>query len=123
MPIYNLIEYSSNYSETTEKLWFYEATNFDADITNNNFKYFEYKAKLLENTVVDGANQILRNETIAVTLKYSSNFQRSPKMSLINCKIELKLKLTKYCVLSLAGADNLNANFNNVIFNIKDSKL
>ena len=44
MPIYNLIEYSSNYSETTEKLWFYEATNFDADITNNNFKYFEYKA-------------------------------------------------------------------------------
>ena len=74
MSIYNLIEYSSNYSETTEKLWFYEATNFDADITNNNFKYFEYKAKLLENTVVDGANQILRNETIAVTLKYSSNF-------------------------------------------------
>ena len=44
-------------------------------------------------------------------------------MSLINCKIELKLKLTKYCVLSLAGADNLNASFNNVIFNIKDSKL
>ena len=74
MPIYNLIEYSSNYSETTEKLWFYEAINFDADITNNNFKYFEYKAKLLENTVVDGANQILRNEAIAVTLKYSSNF-------------------------------------------------
>ena len=68
MPIYNLIEYSSNYPKTTEKLWFYEATNFDADITNNNFKSFEYKARLLEKKVADGANQILRNATIAVTL-------------------------------------------------------
>ena len=33
-PMYNLIEYSSNYSETTGSLWFYskdEATNFDFD--------------------------------------------------------------------------------------------
>ena len=32
MPMYNLIEYSSNYSETTGSLWLYskdEATNFD----------------------------------------------------------------------------------------------
>ena len=46
MPMYNLIEYSSNYSETTGSLWFYskdEATNFNADIANNNFKSFEYK--------------------------------------------------------------------------------
>ena len=34
MPMYNLIEYSSNYSETTGSLWFYskdEATNFNVD--------------------------------------------------------------------------------------------
>ena len=46
---YSLKEYSSNYSETTESLWFYskdEATNFN---TTNNFKSFKYKAKLLEN--------------------------------------------------------------------------
>ena len=39
MPVYNLIEYSSNYSETTGSLSFYskdETTNFDADIANNN---------------------------------------------------------------------------------------
>ena len=33
--MYNLIEYSSNYSETTRSLWFYskdEVTNFNADI-------------------------------------------------------------------------------------------
>ena len=37
MPIYNLIQYSSNYSETSGQLWFYskdKATNFDADIGN-----------------------------------------------------------------------------------------
>ena len=47
MPVYNLIEYSSNYSETTGTLWFYskdEASNFDADIQNvDDFKPFKYK--------------------------------------------------------------------------------
>ena len=35
MPMYNLIQYSSNYSEITESLWFYykdEAANFNADM-------------------------------------------------------------------------------------------
>ena len=46
-------------------------------------------------------------------------------MPLINCKIELKLKWTKYCVLSTAAADNINGNNddNNIIFTIKDTKL
>ena len=38
MPIYNLIEYSLNYSKTTGKLWFYskdEATNFNVDNADN----------------------------------------------------------------------------------------
>ena len=37
--MYNLIESSSNYSQTRRSLWFYskdEATNFNADISNNN---------------------------------------------------------------------------------------
>ena len=48
--MYNLIEYSSNYSETMGSLWFYskdEETNFNAN--DDNFKYFKYKAKLLGN--------------------------------------------------------------------------
>ena len=44
-------------------------------------------------------------------------------MPLINCKVELKLKWTKNCVLSAAGNDNTNANPNNIIFTIKDTKL
>ena len=53
-------------------------------------------------------------------------------MPLINCKIELKLKWRKYCVLSAVNHhandndnnnDNWNANPNNIIFTIKDTKL
>ena len=44
-------------------------------------------------------------------------------MPLINCKVELKLKWTKYFVLSEASADNVNNDSNNIIFTIKDSKL
>ena len=50
MPMYKLIEYSSNYSETTGGLWFYSKDK-GANITNaNNFKSFKYKAKFLEKT-------------------------------------------------------------------------
>ena len=99
MPMYNLIEYSSNYSEATGSLWFYlkdGTTNFNADITNNNnFKSFEYKTKLLGNTEADETKGILKNAVIAVRLKYLSNSWRSIEMSMVNCKVELKLKWTK----------------------------
>ena len=45
-------------------------------------------------------------------------------MPLINCKVELKLKWTKYCVLSAASNDNVNnIDSDNIIFTIKDTKL
>ena len=44
IPIFNVIDYSWNYSETTGGLWFYsknEANNFNVDIANtNSFEYF-----------------------------------------------------------------------------------
>ena len=128
--MYNLIEYSSNYSETKGSLWFYskdEGTDFNADVANtNDFKSFKYKAKLLENTAAqpasNQANGILKNATIAVSLKYLSNFWRSLEIPLINCKVELKLKWTNYWVLSANGNDNDNGNAN-IIFTIKDTKL
>ena len=45
--MYNLIEYSSDYSETLGSLWFYSkngATNFNAEISNNDdFKSYTDK--------------------------------------------------------------------------------
>ena len=64
MPMYNLIEYSSNYSETTGIFWLYskdESTNFNADIANtNNFKFFMQKPKFLKNIEADGDNGIFK---------------------------------------------------------------
>ena len=60
---------------------------------------------LLGNTVAqpapNEANGILKNATIVVPLKYLSNFWRSLKMPLINCKVELKLRWTNHYALQL----------------------
>ena len=94
----NLIEYTSNYIEITGSLWFYSKDGASNNIANDdNFQSFKYKAKFLENTKAVGANRILRNVTIAVPLKHLSNIWRSLVMTLINCKVELKLKWTKHC--------------------------
>ena len=64
MSMYNLIEYSSNFSKTTGSLWFYskdEATDFNGDIANDDdFKSFKCKTNLLGNTVADRTNRILK---------------------------------------------------------------
>ena len=72
--MYNLIEYSSDYLETTGRLLFYsknEATDFNNNFVNtDDFKSFKYNTKLLGNPEADGANGILKNETIGVTSIY-----------------------------------------------------
>ena len=42
---------------------------------------------------------------------------------MINCKVELKLRWTKHCNLASAGAENNNADTNNINFTIEDTKL
>ena len=91
------------------------------------FKSLKYKAKLIGETNAQPApnadNGFLKNAAIAEPLKYPRNFQTSLEMPLINCKIELKLKWTKHCVLVAAGGvDNDNAN-SDIIFTVKDTKL
>ena len=107
MSIYNLIELSSNYSNTTGSLWFcskYEAANLNAIIVNTHaFKSFLYK--LLGNTVPNGNNSM------------SKQF-----WPLSNCKIELKLRWMKHCVLALVGVENNNADSNS-IFTITGTQL
>ena len=83
MSVYNLVQYSSNYSEATGSLWLYsknEPTDFNNNIADtDNFKSFKHKAKLLGNTVAqddNDANGILKNVRIAVPLKYLSGFWR-----------------------------------------------
>ena len=44
-------------------------------------------------------------------------------MPLINCKVELRFEGTNHCVLSANGDDNDDANSNNIIFTMNDTKL
>ena len=47
-------------------------------------------------------------------------------MSVINCKVELKLKCIKHCVFPSAGTeydDDNSDNSDSITFNIKDTKL
>ena len=73
MSMHNLIEYSSNYSEIKGTLCFYskdEANDFNGYISSeNNFKSFKYKTRLIGNTVTDGANEILKKCNICFCIK------------------------------------------------------
>ena len=116
MPMYNLIECSDNYSDTSGSLWHFKRDEIDnnADVTDNNSYSFKYKARITGDTENNGTNNGVK---IAVALKYLSNFWRSLEMPLINCKIELSLNWIEKCVLTSS------ANANKTIFKITDAKL
>ena len=119
MLMYNLIEYSDNYQDSSATLYQYKrdeppeddaVADLMADISSS----LKYKISLLGNSVV--ANNIARiNVKVVVPLKYLSNFFRSLEMPLINCKIKLNVTWKKECVLS---TDDGNA-----VFIINDTKL
>ena len=104
MPMYNLIEYSDNYQDSSATLYQYkrdEPPEDDAvaDLTAGNSSSFKDKISLLGNPVV--ANNIARRSVkIVVALKYLSNFFRSSEMPLINCKIKLNLIWKKMCIIN-----------------------
>ena len=103
MPMYNLIEYSDNYQDSSATLYQYkqdEPPDDDAvaELTANNSSSFKHKIKLLGNVteVAGNAAGVRRlNVKIVVPLKYLSNFFRSLEMPLINCKIKLNLTWKK----------------------------
>ena len=114
MPMYNLIEYSDNYSDTSGSLWQFKRDEMegnvdlsvDANNIPNNSSSYKYKSSFI--TDRNGVK-------IAVPLKHLSNFWRSLEILLINCKVELSLSWNENCILtSLAG---------NSTFTITDAKL
>ena len=119
MPMYNLIEYSDNYQDSSATLYQNKRdeppeANAINDLTTNSSSSFKYKVKLLGNPVLDDG-VAKRSVKVVVPLKYLSNFFRSLEMPLINCKIILNLTWKKKCVLS-TGAGN-------AVFIINDTKM
>ena len=119
MPVYNLIEYSDNYQDSSATLYQYKRderpeANAVADLTVNNSSSFKYKISLLGNPVLDGGIT-KRSVKVVLPLKYLSNFFRSLEMPLIKCKFKINLTWKKECVLSnQAGA---------AVFTINDIKM
>ena len=114
MPMYNFIEDSDNYSDTSGRLWEFKRNEIEGDVDltvdgnhiPNSSSSFRYKS-----SVITKRNCV----KIAVPRKYLSNFWRSLEMLLINCKVELSLSWDPNCVLSnLVGAST---------FTITDAKL
>ena len=118
--MYNLIEYSNNYADSSGSIYQFkrdEAPINDAEnplnVALDNSTSFKYKVNLLgKATDADGNDRLLKNTKIVVPLKYLSNFFRSLKMSLINCKIHLELNSNNNCAMygadTYAGGDNDN---------------
>ena len=119
MPMYNLIEYSDNYQNSSATLYQYKRdeppeVNAINDLTTDTSSSFKYKVDLLGNPVLDGAIA-KRSVKLVVPLKYLSNFVRSLEMPLINCKIKLNLTWKKERVLSTDAGD--------AVFIINDTKM
>ena len=106
MPMYNVIEYSDNYQDSSGTLYQYkrdEPPDNNVNLTDDNSTSFKYKVNLLGNIDVanpDNARVGRLNAKIVVPLKYLSN---------------LSLTWKKECVLSTAADD--------AVFIINDTKL
>ena len=111
MPMYNLIEYSENYSKTPGSLWQYckdkPDVNNNGDIVDfnggNATDSFNFKAKITGQTDDDGKINYIE---IMVPLKSLSNFWRTLEMPLINCEDNLILTWSADCVIIYTDVAN-----------------
>ena len=117
MPMYNLLEYSDNYQNSTGSLYQFkrdEPPDDNAKVRNATSSSV-YKSKLIKGTDNNNVNKV----KLVVPLKDESNFFRSLEMPLVNCKIDLELTWHKDCMIS-----SVNAAANQVVsFMITDTKL
>ena len=116
--MYNLIEYSDNYSKTSVSFWQYckdipvvDDNDAIVDFSGANATdLLNFKTKITGQTAANNNN----NGNIAgrvdveimVPLKYLSNFWGTLEMPLINCEIELILDWSANCVIIYTDVAN-----------------
>ena len=107
MPIFNLLEYSKNYQNTTGSLFNYYrdepneaalgAGNNAVIISIRNSKSSDHKTKIIGSLA---AGSLEKDDIkIAIPLKYLGNFWRNLDIPLINSEITLNLSWYEQCVL------------------------
>ena len=127
MPMYNVLEYSKNYTKTIGSLYNYYRDELSYDNDNDNFgnikvvnsKAFKYKNKIIgdtydvNSTILNPAgNARIRNPNysannsgkksieLPIPLKYLGNFWRALNIPLISCEVSLELKWNKNCLIT-----------------------
>ena len=126
MPMYNLLEYSKNYSKTSGSLWNYYRDELTDDTNDNNnpnkniinSNSFKYKTSITGSTYnvlrrITGADGNPANNPnydqdkrgtkeveIAVPLKHLGNFWNSLNIPLANCKVSFALSCSETCVIT-----------------------
>ena len=107
MTVYNLIEYSDNYSYTSRSLQQFKRdespvtnTGNPNDVSIYNLASFKYKSSFIRKSANIGGNRVYRGVKIAVPIKYLGNLWRLLEIPLINCKFHLELNWSINCVMS-----------------------
>ena len=107
VPMYNLMEYSDNYSDRSGSLWQFkrdEVPTNNVDLTIDNSQSFKYKTALVGKTAnKNNRNSFAKETKIVLPLKYLYNFCRLLEMLLINYKVHLELNWIEDCILYSAG--------------------
>ena len=102
MPMYHITEYRDNYSKTSENWWQYYRNQLALNTAGaiievlaagNNIPLFKFKTKIAGRTDNDG----IKDAKTMRSLKYLSNFWRTPEFPLIFCKINLDLTCSENC--------------------------
>ena len=119
MSMYNLLEYSKNYSKTSASLWNYYRDELTDETNDNNgpnknvitSKFFKYKTSItgsaynvsrtitgadgnpVNNPNYDGNKRGTGEFEIAVPLKHLGNFWSSLNIPLINCEVSVGLQI------------------------------
>ena len=107
MPMYNLLEYSKNYSKITGRFWNYYVDEPKSG-ANNNINYYSTKDsksfdyKIIITGKLEG-NHTGKEVGIVVPSKHLSNFWRTLDMSLTKCEINV---LLTWSVLSINKQSN-----------------
>ena len=126
MPMYNLLEYSKNYSKTSASLWNHYRDELTGDTNDNNgpnknvinSRPFKDKTSITGSTYnvprritdddgnpannpnYDQNKRGTREIEIAVPLKHLGNFWNSLNIPLINCEVSLALSWSETCVIT-----------------------
>ena len=114
--MYNIIEYSDNYEDSTASLYHFkrqEPLPSNVVLTVAGSSSFKYESDLLGRptnitlaNILDGLNLIWKNAKIIVPLKYVSSLFRSLELPLINTKLYIQLNYTKNSVISTIDVAN-----------------